>query len=88
MSAVHQFHPVLAPDDAMSDHVFALRARFREWGYDSQAYAVEAKDGVDGETRSYRELFRVRGGLSGECQIHLGRWRLRPSAGGLPYRRG
>ena len=59
MSAVHQFHPVLAPDDAMSDHVFALRARFREWGYDSQAYAVEAKDGVDGETRSYRELFRT-----------------------------
>ncbi|HZP95092.1 MAG TPA: glycosyltransferase family 4 protein [Candidatus Limnocylindria bacterium] len=58
MTAVHQFHPVLAPGDAMSDHVFALRARFREWGYASEAYAVEAKPGVDGETRSYRELFR------------------------------
>ncbi|HYK99328.1 MAG TPA: glycosyltransferase [Candidatus Acidoferrales bacterium] len=57
MSAVHQFHPVLAPGDAMSDHVFALRARFREWGHESEAYAVEAKDGVD--ARSYRELFRA-----------------------------
>ena len=26
MTAVHQFHPVLAFGDAMSDHVFALRA--------------------------------------------------------------
>jgi len=57
MTAVHQFHPVLAPGDAMSDHVFALRARFREWGYESEAYAVEAKDGVD--ARTYRELFRM-----------------------------
>ncbi len=59
MTAVHQFHPVLAPGDAMSDHVFALRARFREWGYDSQAYAVEAKTGIESEARSYRELFRT-----------------------------
>ena len=42
MTSVHQFHPVLAPGDAMSDHVFALRARFRGWGYESEAYAVEA----------------------------------------------
>ena len=59
MTAVHQFHPVLAPNDAMSDHVFALRSRFRAWGYESQAYAVEAKSGVDSDTRSYRELFRA-----------------------------
>ena len=59
MTSVHQFHPVLTPADAMSDHVFALRARLREWGYDAQAYCVEAKPGVEGEARSYRELFRT-----------------------------
>ena len=57
MTAVHQFHPVLAFGDAMSDHVFALRARLREWGYDAEAYAVEAKPGV-ADVRSYRRLFR------------------------------
>jgi L-malate glycosyltransferase len=59
MTAVHQFHPVLSEADAMSDHVFALRARLRDWGYDSEAYAVEAKPGVEGEVHSYRELFRT-----------------------------
>ncbi|HKW77513.1 MAG TPA: glycosyltransferase family 4 protein [Candidatus Limnocylindria bacterium] len=59
MTAVHQFHPTLSPGDAMSDHVFALRRRLREWGYDSDAYAVDLKPGVDGEARSYRELFRT-----------------------------
>ena len=58
MTAVHQFHPVLAPGDAMSDHVFALRKRFQEWGYESEAYAVETKPGLGAEARSYRELFR------------------------------
>jgi len=56
--AVHQFHPVLAPGDAMSDHVFALRRHLREWGYESHAYAVEAKEGV-ADVLSYRRLFRV-----------------------------
>ncbi|HEY7625232.1 MAG TPA: glycosyltransferase family 4 protein [Candidatus Limnocylindria bacterium] len=54
---VHQFHPTLAPGDAMSNHVFALRKRARHWGYDSFAYAVEAKPGV-ADVRSYRRLFR------------------------------
>lgn len=58
MTAVHQFHPTLAPGDAMSDHVFALRRRFREWGYESEAYAVELKPGLENDGRSYRELFR------------------------------
>ena len=57
MTAVHQFHPVLAPGDAMSNHVFALRDRLRGWGYQSDAYALEAKPGVD--ALSYRRLFRV-----------------------------
>lgn len=57
-TAVHQFHPVLAPGDAMSNHVVALRARLREWGYESHAYAVEAKAGVDG-VLPYRRLFRT-----------------------------
>ncbi|MBI2325253.1 MAG: glycosyltransferase family 4 protein [Chloroflexi bacterium] len=57
-TAVHQFHPVLAPGDAMSNHVFALRAHLREWGYESHAYAVEAKPGVEG-VLSYRRLFRA-----------------------------
>ena len=57
MSAVHQFHPILAPRDAMSNHVFALRRRIRSWGHDSYAYAVEAKQGV-ADVRSYRRLFR------------------------------
>jgi glycosyltransferase involved in cell wall biosynthesis len=58
MTAVHQFHPVLAPGDAMSDHVFALRDRFRAWGYESDAFAVELKPGLESEGHSYRELFR------------------------------
>ncbi len=58
MTAVHQFHPVLAPGDAMSNHVFALRERFRQWGYDSEAYAVEVKPGLETEGHVYRELFR------------------------------
>jgi glycosyltransferase involved in cell wall biosynthesis len=58
MTAVHQFHPVLAPGDAMSDHVFALRERFRGWGYESEAYAVELKPGLENEGHGYRELFR------------------------------
>jgi len=57
VTAVHQFHPVLAPGDAMSNHVFALRGRLREWGYESQAYALEVKDGVD--ALPYRRLFRT-----------------------------
>ena len=61
MTAVHQFHPTLAPGDAMSDHVFALQKRFREWGYDSEAYAVELKPGLSAEAHSYRELFRLVG---------------------------
>lgn len=54
---VHQFHPVLAPGDAMSNHVFALQRRVRDWGHDAHAYAIEAKPGVD--AWSYRRLFRV-----------------------------
>ena len=58
MTAVHQFHPVLGPADAMSDHVFALRRCLREWEYASEAYAVEAKPGAD-DVHPYRELFRT-----------------------------
>ena len=57
MTAVHQFHPVLAPGDAMSNHVFALRERIRGWGHPSEAYAVEVKSGV--EAVPYRRLFRT-----------------------------
>lgn len=56
--AVHQFHPVLSAGDAMSDHIFALRSRFRAWGYASDAFCVEAKGDLAAETRPYRELFR------------------------------
>ncbi|MDP9282358.1 MAG: glycosyltransferase family 4 protein [Chloroflexota bacterium] len=59
MTAVHQFHPVLAPSDAISNHVFALRDRLRSWGYESDAYAVDAKPGVESEALSYRRLFRA-----------------------------
>src|SRR5205807_1776260 len=58
MTAVHQFHPVLAPADAMSNHVFALRKRIRGWGYDSYAYAVEAKAGV-ADVRAWHRRVRV-----------------------------
>ncbi len=57
-TAVHQFHPVLSPADAMSHHVFALRQHLREWGYESNAYAVEAKAGAP-DVLSYRRLFRT-----------------------------
>jgi glycosyltransferase involved in cell wall biosynthesis len=56
VTRVHQFHPVLAPGDAMSNHVFALQRRLRDWGHDAHAYAVEAKPGVD--VLPYRRLFR------------------------------
>ena len=58
MRAIHQFHPTLAPGDAVSNHVFALRGLFRSWGHASDAYAVEAKPGTDG-VLSYRRLFRT-----------------------------
>jgi L-malate glycosyltransferase len=57
-TAVHQFHPVLAPGDAISSHVFALRARLRAWGYESNAFAVEAKPGAP-DVLPYRRLFRT-----------------------------
>ena len=57
MTRVHQFHPVLAPGDAMSSHVFALQKRLRGWGHDAHAYAVEAKSGAD-DVLPYRRLFR------------------------------
>ena len=57
-TAVHQFHPVLAPADAMSNHVFALRAHLRRWGYQSDAFAVEAKPGAP-DVLPYRRLFRA-----------------------------
>ena len=42
----------------MSDHVFALRDRIRGWGHPSEAYAIEAKPGVESEVVPYRRLFR------------------------------
>jgi len=57
MTRVHQFHPVLGPGDAMSNHVFALQRRLRDWGYQAHAYAIEAKVGTD-EVLPYRRLFR------------------------------
>lgn len=56
MTTVHQFHPVLAPGDAMSNHVFALQRCLRDWGHEANAYAIEAKAGV--EALPYRRLFR------------------------------
>lgn len=58
MRAIHQFHPTLAPADAVSQHVFTLRALFRSWGHASDAYAVEAKPGTEGVLQ-YRRLFRT-----------------------------
>ena len=57
MTRVHQFHPVLAPGDAMSNHVFALQERLRGWGHEAHAYAVEAKPGAT-DVLPYRRLFR------------------------------
>lgn len=57
MPAIHQFHTTLAPGDAVSNHVFALRRLFRSWGYGSFAYAVEAKPGTT-DVLPYRRLFR------------------------------
>jgi len=58
VTRVHQFHPVLSPGDAISDHVFALRDRIRGWGHEAEAYAIEAKPGVEREVVPYRRLFR------------------------------
>ena len=56
---VHQFHPVLAPGDAMSNHVFALRRQLRDWGYRAEAYTVAAKRGLERDVLTYRRLFRT-----------------------------
>lgn len=58
MPAVHQFAVALAPGDAVSNHVLALRALFREWGYRSGVYAVEVKREV-ADVEPYRRLFRA-----------------------------
>jgi glycosyltransferase involved in cell wall biosynthesis len=58
MPRIHQFHPSLAPGDAVSNHVFALRGLFRSLGYESDAYAIEAKKGVE-DVLPYRRLFRA-----------------------------
>jgi len=55
---VHQFHPVLAPGDAMGNHVFALERKLRDWGHQPASYAIEAKPGVVG-VQPYRRLFRT-----------------------------
>ncbi len=55
---IHQFHPSLSPGDAVSNHLFALRALFRSWGYESHAYAIEAKPGTV-DVLPYRRLFRT-----------------------------
>ena len=57
MTRVHQFHPVLAPGDAMSGHVIALDRRIRSWGHEARMYAIEAKPGVE-DVLPYRRLFR------------------------------
>jgi len=57
VTRVHQFHPVLGPGDAMSNHVFALQERLRGWGHDAHAYAIEAKTGAQ-DVLPYRRLFR------------------------------
>jgi len=59
VTTVHQFHPVLAPGDAMGNHVLALSRRAREWGHESYMYAVEAKPGFAAEVLPYRRLFRA-----------------------------
>jgi glycosyltransferase involved in cell wall biosynthesis len=59
VTTVHQFHPTLAPGDAISNHVFALAARARAWGGESHAYAVHTKPGVAAEVLPYRRLFRA-----------------------------
>ena len=58
MARIHQFHPSLAPGDAVSNHVFALRGLFRSLGHESEAYAIEAKKGVE-DVLPYRRLFRA-----------------------------
>ena len=59
MTTVHQFHPTLAPGDAISNHVFALAAQIRDWGHDSRVYAIEAKPGVQADVLPHRRLFRA-----------------------------
>lgn len=59
MTTVHQFHPTLAPGDAISGHVFALAEAIRSWGHGSSVYAVETKPGVKTDVLPYRRMFRA-----------------------------
>ncbi len=60
MAAVHQFAPRITSGDAVGNAVLALRRLFRESGYASEAYAIEAPRAAD-EVLPYRRLFRVVG---------------------------
>lgn len=59
MTALHQFHPTLAPGDAISNHVFALARHAKTWGHASFVYAAETLPGVAEEVLPYRRMFRA-----------------------------
>jgi glycosyltransferase involved in cell wall biosynthesis len=59
VTAVHQFHPGLAPGDAVSDHIFAVRRYARTWGHRAETYAVDVEPGTEGGVLPYRRLFRT-----------------------------
>ncbi|HET9730497.1 MAG TPA: glycosyltransferase [Acidimicrobiia bacterium] len=71
MTAIHQFLPTLAPRDAVGAHALAVRDTLRGAGYESEIFALEAKEHLRREARDYRK-FSPRNGTWLLYQMSIG----------------
>jgi glycosyltransferase involved in cell wall biosynthesis len=56
LRAVHQFHPTIAYGDAIGGDIFELQRLFWRRGVASEAFAQEARPGLEAFVRPYRDL--------------------------------
>ncbi len=61
MTRVHQLVPNYDRDDAIGNHVRALRGLFREWGWASEVYAQYIHDALAGDARFFTRYREVSG---------------------------
>jgi glycosyltransferase involved in cell wall biosynthesis len=61
VTSIHQFVPTLAPRDAVGTHYLAVQDTLREAGFDSEIFALEAKEEYKRKARPFRSF---RGGLA------------------------
>jgi glycosyltransferase involved in cell wall biosynthesis len=56
VTAIHQFVPTLAPRDAVGTHYLAVQRALRDAGYESDIYALEAKEEFKRRARPFRSF--------------------------------